>query len=87
MGHLNFDPIMYIQVWWYAVSVYLVFTVTISVFPALLSQIVSAAPNHSGWTGQLPHYLTMALCVCVCACHCRYHLLPTSCLFLNVQHV
>jgi equilibrative nucleoside transporter 1/2/3 len=35
------------------VSVYLVFTVTISVFPALISQIVSAAPDpdRSGWTG------------------------------------
>ncbi|CAI8048454.1 Equilibrative nucleoside transporter 1 [Geodia barretti] len=41
------------KVVWYAVSVYLVFTVTISLFPAVISQVVSSAPNpsHSSWTG------------------------------------
>ena len=35
-------------------SVYLVFTVTISLFPAVLSQVVSSAPNRnaSSWTGE-----------------------------------
>jgi hypothetical protein len=44
------------KVVWYAVSVYLVFTVTISLFPAVISQVVSSAPNpsHSSWTGELP---------------------------------
>jgi equilibrative nucleoside transporter 1/2/3 len=40
------------KVLWYAVSVYLVFTVTISLFPAIISQVVSSAPDpgSSGWT-------------------------------------
>ena len=40
----------WLQVLWYAVSVYLVFAMTISLFPALISQIESAAS--SDWTGE-----------------------------------
>ena len=45
------------QIVWYAVSVFLVFTVTLSVFPAVISQVVSASPHHSGWTGMCPVYV------------------------------
>lgn len=54
-----------LQVFWYAVSVYLVFTVTISLFPAVISQVVSSAPTptSSGWTSELLHSLSLSLTI------------------------
>ena len=51
-----------LQVLWYAVSVYLVFTVTISLFPAVISQVVSSAPTptSSGWTSEFLHTLSLS---------------------------
>ena len=42
------------QIWVYATSVFLVFTVTISLFPAVLSSIKSTSPDAeaSPWTGE-----------------------------------
>lgn len=52
-----------LQVSWYAVSVYLVFTVTISLFPAVISQVVSSAPtpSSSDWTSELLHSLSLTI--------------------------
>ena len=52
-SHMGLNVMMcaYCQIIVYAISVFLVFSVTLSLFPAVLSQIESSVPNQHTWLG------------------------------------
>ena len=45
------DMPLLVQIKWYALSVFMVFAVTLSLFPSVLSHLESSNPDNTGWTG------------------------------------
>lgn len=51
---LSYFIMLLFQIWMYACSVFLVFAVTLSLFPGVLANVVSNSPypESSGWTSK-----------------------------------